>query len=194
MFTKIVILILVLTLNLSAIDKLSTYVDKLEKLNYTQRGILFSSYSYGMEYGFEYAFTAIAWHESNFGVYMFDLHDGYKYEYIGSYGPYHVLLNNVMVTKKNASHWLASRVAERLCYDITYSQQQAMNVLLYFQQYWRSKGVSKVYSKTLASYNAGFVSMDSSVGKAYRDEIILRTKALKIFFSKHKYFKPISID
>ena len=163
----------------------NSYYKDLYNLNNNQKEVMLRAYIQGAEYDYGYTLTAIAWTESNFGKFKMNVNDGDVYKYKGSYGVYHILLNTVMSREEIKSQWHASRVAERLYTDQKYCGTKALEELLFWDRTWKSKGVEKHYRHVVASYNAGYNSINSKNGRKYSEVIALRVKALKKYFKEH---------
>lgn len=150
---------------------------ELNSLSVQQYKVLVKTYVKGYPFDYGYTLTAIAWKESCFGKYPINLGDP-------SFGVFHSLLSTV-VSRNNVSetYWNTSRIAERLLLDFDFSFSQALAELKFWENYWTSKGVSRVWSHTVQSYNAGF---NRNVEAPYRDDILLRIQILKKFFKGHK--------
>ena len=119
------ILLLLLPVFLHSVEYDKKYLKELEKLTTEQKEVLYLAYSAGAEKGYGLTLAAIAWKESQFGKFMLNITDG-KY---GSYGPYHVLLDHVLIRHKVTSNWGKSRLAEKLLYDMEFSSSEALDVL-----------------------------------------------------------------
>jgi len=151
-----------------------------ETLSYNQKEVLVSSYLAGKPYDLEYTLMAIAWKESVFGKFKINLADGRK----GSFGIYHCLLDSALKRLGRKGKWADSRVAEKLIFDRTFSQKMAISELKFWDRYWSSKKTKYKWSHVIASYNAGYKSLNSKCGKKYLEDIKLRIKALKKYI-KH---------
>jgi hypothetical protein len=160
------------------------YMTELENLNSEQRTVLYKAYSAGIDADLQYTLTAIAWKESNFGVYFSDLGDGSK----GSFGPFHALLDTVVVRYHATNTWQTSRLAERLIKDFDFAASVSIAELQCWKQHWKSKG-SLQNRYMIASYNAGYKSYTSPKGREYALDILLRMRILQEYFKKHDTFK-----
>lgn len=157
----------------------SQAIYQLNHLNKHQLYVLNKAYSKGVDYDLGLTLAAIAWEESNFGMYNINLGDGDRFRYKGSYSPYHILLHSICKRLKIKSNWKASRLAEKLVYDLDYSTNMATVELLYWQKYWEDK--PKPWSHLVASYNAGYKSYKSKGGVRYLKRIKVKVRALKIY-------------
>lgn len=164
------------------------YYKEIGELTIEQKEVMLRAYVTGSKTNYGYTLTAIAWKESEFGKFKMNTYDGHNLKYVGSYGVYHILLNTAMGREKNKSNWRASRIAERLYEDDDYCAEKALVELRFWERSWKNKGVGKQYSHTIASYNAGYNSLNSSSGREYASDILNRVRALK------KYFKVHNID
>ena len=107
-------------------------------------------YTKGEQFNLGYTLTAIAWEESQLGKYKINLSDP-------SCGIFHIMPRSLIKrTELKNNKWNRSRLCERLISDDDFSFSAALLELKYWQNYWKSKGVSKVWSHMVASYNGGF--------------------------------------
>ncbi len=146
---------------------------ELLQLTPKQKQILYQTFYKAKPFDYQYTLTAIAWQESKFGKYVVNVSDG---EY-GSYGVFHNLLSSVCM-RHGCSMWKRSRIAERLIFDYDFSFAEALSELKYWENYWKDRGVDRVWTHTVCSYNAGH---NWKNGYKYRNMIIIRIKALKRF-------------
>lgn len=112
--------------------------------------------AYGSQVDLGLTLTAIAEIESTYGKYTLNLDDP-------SCGVFHVMPKSLIhrVDMKNTG-WNRSRLCERLITDIDFSASAAILELKYWQNYWESKNVKRVWSHMVASYNGGFKATLSS--------------------------------
>ena len=146
-------------------------LQQLEDLSPNQKYILNETFKKAKEFGLEYSMTAIAWQESNFGNHIMAINSSTI-----DCGVFMINSNNL-----GSNNWKRSRVCERLIKDYDFSFATALQHLKYWQNYWKSKGVQKVWSHTIASYNKGF---NYEYGTKYLSEIKERIRILKKFFKK----------
>lgn len=151
----------------------------LNNLSKSQKHVLFKAYNTGKIYNLGLTLAAIAWEESNFGRYNLNLSDGDRFRFKGSFSPYHILLHTLCKRLNVRTNWRASRVAEKLLYDLNYSTSMAIVELTYWQRYWEDK--NNPWSHTVASYNAGHASYKSRHGARYLRRIRTKVKALKLY-------------
>ena len=182
---RLILILCMLMCSVSTISSsglLSLYLNLLEKLNDGQKRVLVDSYTYGKNFDLGYTLAAIAWKESNFGMYMTNLGDG-KY---GSYGVFHILLDHAIVRHniKATNKWNKSRLVERLIFDFDFSAQEAIGQL----EYWKNKFKNKenTLAWAIAGYNAGNKGLDSSKGQSYRTDVKYKIRALEIYMAKNK--------
>jgi len=181
-------LIMVMVVSLYSNDTVDTWYKYLENMDMEQTTTLLYTYSKSAESGYGFTLAAIALNESYLGKDKFNIHDGMQYKYVGSYGPYHALLNTVMKRHGYKSYYTANKIIDKLVHDREYARNEAMTELLYWKSYWEHKGVNRIWSHTVGSYNAGFRSIDSKYGREYRDRILVRIKAIKKYFKVHNMF------
>ena len=174
------ILLLLLPVFLHSVEYDKKYLKELEKLTTEQKEVLYLAYSAGAEKGYGLTLAAIAWKESRFGKYMLNVTDG-KY---GSYGPYHVLLDYVLIRHKVTTNWGKSRLAEKLLYDMEFSSSEALDVLTYYHDRFKNK--DNPWRWAVAAYNNGNKALTTDKGKKYAEDIALRVVTLKKYFTKHK--------
>jgi hypothetical protein len=184
--TKVLLTLIMLTTVMFANNDMlhDRYMTELENLNSEQRSVLYKAYTAGIDADLQYTLTAIAWKESDFGVYFSDLGDGSK----GSFGPFHALLDTVAARYHATNTWQTSRLAERLIKDFDFSASVSIGELQCWKQHWRHKG-SLQNRYMIASYNAGYRSYDSNDGRKYALDILLRMRVLQEYFKKHDTFK-----
>jgi len=145
----------------------------LRNLSYQQKEILQYVYSRAKEFDLQLTMTAIAWQESQFGQFELDLHDP-------SCGIFHVMpaLLAVKVGLDN-NNWNRSRLCEKLIEDKDFSFSAALLELKYWQNYWRSQHVKRVWSHMVASYNGGYnISIKTNT---YLKHIIHKIRLLKVY-------------
>ena len=174
------ILLLLLPVFLHSVEYDKKYLEELEKLTTEQKEVLYLAYSAGAEKGYGLTLAAIAWKESQFGKYMLNITDG-KY---GSYGPYHVLLDYAIVRHNVTTKWEKSRLAEKLLYDMEFSSNEALDVLIYYHDRFKKK--DNPWRWAVAAYNNGNKALTTDKGKKYAEDIALRVVTLKKYFTKHK--------
>ncbi len=166
-------IILVLIILLGSLQATS-----LSNLSYRQKQTLQYVYSRAKEFHLELTMTAIAWQESQFGKYTLSLSDP-------SCGIFHVMPATLAKdTNINPTKWNQSRLCERLIFDRDFSFSAALVVLKYWQNYWESKNVPRVWSHMVASYNGGF---DINIGtNKYLKHIIHKVRLLKAYLRRNK--------
>lgn len=125
------IVAIVLSVNLFALDA-------------SQLALAKRIYSKAKQFNLGYTMAAIAWQESQLGKYNLNLADP-------SCGVFHVMPRYMAKGK-----WKQSRVCERLIEDFDFSFSVALERFKYFENYWKSRGVSRVWSHAVGSYNGGF--------------------------------------
>jgi len=148
---------------------------ELEYKNFTvkQKATLVRTFYTGKTFNYGYTLTAIAWQESKFGKYLINLNDP-------SCGIFHVMPKYIGNTDN--SKWTQSRLCEKLILDYDFSFSSALERLKYFENYWKSKEVPKIWSHTVSSYNQGFNYKPDS---KYLKEIKLKVKFLKTKIKEH---------
>lgn len=155
--------------------KIRKLVRELQHLNPNQKKVLQKTFLKGTSFDYEYTLTAIAWQESNFNKYTINLNDP-------SCGVFHIMPKYLIqhIDMEDTS-WNQSRLCERLIKDYDFSFSAALFYLKYWENYWKAKKVSKVWSHTVGSYNGGF-----HPNKKYIKEIRWKIRALKIYFKNQR--------
>ncbi len=161
-------------------SSLEELVKELYNLNVQQLEILSKTFQYGKSFNHEYTLTAIVWQESKFGRYKMNLNDP-------SCGIAHAFLPSVadrVGLKRN--FWNYSRLCENLIDDTEFALYHARMELEFWYGYWGNKGVKRVWSHSVASYNAG---SNYKKGQSYLNKIKKKIKALKIFLKENPQWK-----
>ena len=148
------------------------------KLSSKQKQILFKTYAKGKQFNYGLTLTAIAWQESYFGKYPMNLSDP-------SFGVFHINIKSISKRHNKHSKWSQSRLAERLLFDYDFCFAEALAELKYWENYWKSKGVSRVWSHTVSSYNGGY-KWNSKQAKLYLKAIKKKIRLLKKLLQKEK--------
>lgn len=161
-------------------DEINKYFRQLHHLSDSQLKIMVFSYKMGVEFDLGYSLAAIAWKESNFGLYLMNLADGK----LGSFGVYHILLEYAIARNKIKSNWDISRYAERLVFDNELCANEAISELLFWKKYHKKH--ANVWRRMFASYNAGTFGIDTEKGRIYAEDAVNRVRALERFFKKKK--------
>jgi len=189
MFKLLLIVLLTVTVYSKTLDSVSSkYKKELDNFTYEQKELMLRIYMETFKSDKAYTLMSIAWKESTMGKFNMNINDGSNFHFKGSYGCFHNLLNSVVKRERKTTYWSASRIAEKLVTDYSYSLDQAVLELKYWDNYWRRKGVGKVWSHTVGSYNAGFKSINSEQGEKYAKDILTRVRVLQ------EYFKEYSIN
>lgn len=154
----------------------------LYKLTAPQLKVMLYAYKAGQPYDLGYTMAAIAWRESNFGQWPMNIHDG-KW---GSFGVFHILMESAASRNKLTTDWERSRFAEQLVFDIKVCADEAIAELTYWQRKFRNS--PEPWKSMVAGYNAGHKALNSSAGRDYVNDIVIRVKAL------NKYFKAKGLE
>jgi len=146
------------------------YSNPLKDLTAKQTAVMSSVFHKAKEFNLEYTVTAIVWEESQFGRYRINISDP-------SCGIFHIMPKSLIgrVDMKNTS-WNRSRLCERLFIDDDFSFSAALLELKYWENYWHSKKVTRVWSHMVASYNGGF---HANINGSYVRKIKKKIKWLK---------------
>ena len=135
-----------------------------EDLSRKQVQTLYQSYNYGVEYDMGLTLAAIAWQESNAGLYPINISDP-------SFGVHHILLTTAMKRSdiKNTGYHRNMLAASLLDHDV--SASYAIKEIKYWFGYHRSD-----WYKVWASYNAGH---NYKAGVSYANKIREKVKLIK---------------
>jgi len=135
-------------------------------LSKEQKDVARFVYEKGKPFDLGYTLVAIAWQESKLGKYPINLSDP-------SCGIMHVMPRFLIKrTKMKDTLWNRSRLCERLISDKSFSIAAAILELKYWQNYWKSRKVNRVWSHMVASYNQGFAcDINSEYVKSIRKYI-----------------------
>ena len=154
-------ILLVLGLTLSLIS--SEYTTQLNKLTKEQQEVLKYTIAQGKQNNLGYLLAAIAWKESNLGLWQTNLSDG-KY---GSYGIYHNLLEYYINNQKKSNNsWNRSRLAEQLLFDRTEATRYTVELLTYWMSYYKTDYLDH---RVIKSYNGGYKIASKQVINYYND-------------------------
>ena len=142
------LLVLALIINLSA--------ESITELSTTQKQLANQIYLEGNKYNLGYTMVAIAYQESHLGKYLINISDV-------SCGIFHVMPSSLIKrTSLKDNSWNQSRLCERLIKDNDFSFSAALLELKFWQNYWKTKQVKKVWSHMVSSYNGGHKATLSS--------------------------------
>ena len=143
--------------------------DDYESLTPKQKVLLQKAYEYGDEFNVGYSLAAIAWQESFIGeqVVYLNVQDP-------SAGLWHKHLVYALKAFEIEKSGLAiNRMAQRLIDEMDFAASLALADVLYWNDIHKGN-----WSKTWASYNAGF-NGDSKAGRAYSNQILIKVRKLK---------------
>lgn len=144
---------------------------QLQQLTSEQKKVLNYTIEQGKKHNLGYLLAAIAWKESNLGLWPMNLDDG-KY---GSYSIYHIQLDYYLKREgiKNTS-WNRSRHAEVLLLDIDRATEAVISII----ELWkRTHKTASVTDKVIKSYNAGY-NVKSTAAINYHNDIQKRIDAI----------------
>lgn len=148
-------------------------LQELEGINEKQKEILINSLKYGKEYDLSLTLAAIAWQESGFGKRVKNSKDG-KY---GSFCTYQILVQ----TAAKRNNLDIKLVKDKLLNDFEFCKNNAIEELLYWKNRWKGD-----YPKMIASYNAGYKSLNNPNGMKYYRAIAYKVLALDKYIKKYK--------
>jgi len=149
----------------------------LKNLSINQQVTMRYVFEKGKEYDLQLTLTAIAWQESQFGLYVINIQDV-------SCGVFHIMPKSLIKrTDLKNNGWNQSRLCERLIEDIDFSISASVLELKFWLNYWESKGVSKVWSHAVSSYNGGF---KGKVNSKYVQDVKTKIKLLRKYYENTK--------
>lgn len=140
---KLKCILVVMTVLIQANKAQAGLCDELYRMSNNQLNTLIQSYKYGKKYGLGYTLAAIAWQESQAGLYPVNISDP-------SFGVHHILLTTAMKRGKvrNTSFHRNMLASELLNHDV--SASYAIKELKYWKRYHKGN-----WKRIWASYNAG---------------------------------------
>ena len=175
MISTIALAVTLLSPTTSSASSASSMSYEVKHLDSHQKEVLRKTFWKAKEFDYQWTLSAIAWEESKFGKYPVNLSDP-------SCGAFHNLLKSVAKrVDYEVNKWNMSRICEYLIRDFDFSFSQALAELKYWENYWRSKGLTgnKLWRRTIMSYNAGF---NYKKGKNYLNRILKRIYILRKTF------------
>lgn len=149
----------ILTLECSAVKHLSAQ----------QKNLLVQSIQIGEKRNLGYTLAAIAWVESQAGLYPVNANSH-------AYSPYHILLKTALA-RRNVPNtdFNRSKMASRLVGDLEYSAALALEEVEYWQ---KVRGKKNVFD-WLASYNGGWSALGKTESINYANNVMRKTKQLE---------------
>lgn len=149
----------VITLECPAVAKLST----------EQKNILVQSIQIGDKHNLGYVLAAIAWVESQAGMYPINANTH-------AYSPYHILLKTALARRNVPdTNFNRSAMASRLVGDLEYSADLAIEEV----QFWQKVRGKQNTFDWLASYNGGWKAAEKSESIDYATKVMQKTQQLK---------------
>lgn len=158
----------------------SETLEKLEKqfrtLTLEQQEVARTAYKLGKNFNYGYTLVAIAWKESQFGIYMINLQDP-------SAGVFHNNINTVMKRHKEDyldTSFQRNLIAQMLIDNIFFAAAEALSELEYWEELHKDmlNIETRAYLKIWASYNGGY-SYNNDRPKAYAQSIRKRIIIIK---------------
>ena len=158
----------------------SETLEKLEKqfrtLTLEQQEVARTAYKLGESFNYGYTLVAIAWKESQFGIYMINLQDP-------SAGVFHNNINTVMKRHKEDyldTSFQRNLIAQMLIDNIFFAAAEALSELEYWEELHKDmlNIETRAYLKIWASYNGGY-SYNNDRPKAYAQSIRKRIIIIK---------------
>lgn len=160
--------------------RVKSYAKVLSHLTTEQYINMVLAYSIGKEHNMGLLLTAIVWKESSFGKFMVNSRDGQH----GSFGLGQILLDTSMARHNVRTKSGKARLKLKLLTDHDFNLNEAVTEIKFWKNYHKNKMKrSKWRLYTVASYNTGKKSYNSSRGKKYANDVAVRIEALKLFFS-----------
>lgn len=164
-------------------NKIRTYAKTLERLTTEQYITLVQAYKKGCEQGMGLLLTAIVWKESSFGRRMVNSRDGKN----GSFGVAQILLDTAMKRNKVTSTKDKEKLKFKLLTNPDFNLEQALAELTFWREYHKKRNKRQWRLFTVASYNTGKKSYNSTLGKKYANDIAVRIEALKMFLDREEF-------
>lgn len=171
---KVFLFLALLLTSMSASEK--DLMKELKSLDDNQRAVLLKIYINAKPFDWHLTMMSIAWKESKFGKYPINLQDP-------SCGVFHNLVDTVIKGNEyRKDSYTRNRVCSSLIDDFDFSFTEALRVLKYFENYWKSKNGGRLWwSKSVASYNAGFSWRN---GDGYLEDIKKRVNVMKKYIKE----------
>lgn len=163
------------------------YYRDLFKLSSQQLKTLYKIWKLANVQGYGYTLSAMAWKESNLGLWKFNLSDGPH----GSFGYFHIRLDIISNIKEKTSDWDKSRLADKLMSNLEYNVDEAIGLIKMWKKYHKDRKSKNILYSALASYNGGF-KYNSKKAKEYASDIYLRMDALEMFFKDTDFIYKIA--
>lgn len=134
-----------------------------------QKDILVQSIQIGEKRNLGFTLAAIAWVESQAGMYPINANTH-------AYSPYHVLLKTAMKRRDvQDTPFNRSMLASKLVNDLEYSADLALEEI----EYWQKVRGKKNTFDWLASYNGGWKAAEKSESINYANKVMRKTKQLQ---------------
>lgn len=139
------------------------------ELSHEQKDILVRSIQIGEKRDLGYTLAAIAWVESQAGLYPINANTH-------AYSPYHILLKTAMVRRGvENTPFNRSMLASKLVNDLEYSAELALEEI----EYWQKIRGKRNTFEWLASYNGGWKASEKSESINYANKVMHKIKKLQ---------------
>ena len=160
----IIVVVLFMTALLFSAVSAADPCKPVEALSDKQVQTLYQSYNYGVRYDMGLTLAAIAWKESNAGLYLINISDP-------SFGVHHILLTTAMKRSntKDTSYHKNMLASSLLAHDV--SASYAIKEIKYWFKYHKGD-----WFKVWSSYNAGF---NIKAGVKYAESIQKKVNLIK---------------
>lgn len=181
---KLLLILFLFSFSLS--KSVDDYVNDLKNLDKNQSMTMVASYWAGSKEEFGLTLMAIVWKESSFGKNIANSKDG-KY---GSFGVGQILLETAMARLNKKGSKARKEMKMKLLTDMAFNLNLAVQELVYWRNHHKDKKKRKYWlSCVIASYNAGWKSLNSKKGMEYSKDVLIRVKALKKYFRNLTTYK-----
>lgn len=149
-----------------------TLTQELESLTKSQYEEMIRSLKDGKDHDLSLTLAAIAWQESRFGKKVINTKDGKH----GSFCKYQILVQTA--SKRHNLNVYAT--VNKLMFDRKFCSSNAIAELTFWKKYHKGN-----WKKMVASYNAGFKSIDNPLGSLYAEQVAIKLRVLSKFIKKY---------
>lgn len=149
-----------------------TLTQELESLTKSQYEEMIRSLKDGKDHDLSLTLAAIAWQESRFGKKVINTKDGKH----GSFCKYQILAQ----TASNRHKLDIYHTVNKLMFDRKFCSSNAIDELTSWRRYHKGN-----WRKMVASYNAGYKSLDNPLGALYAEQVAIKLRVLERFIKKH---------
>jgi len=149
----------------------------LDDLSESQAKVFRKTFNYGSNYKESVLMSAIAWQESSFGLNLVSNRE--------CFGVFQNAPKYICIGMKQNNAKCREIIGNKLLSNFDYSYKESRKNLLWWNKYYRKKGLSKrnLLRMSLASYNAGF-NAKYFMGQEYAREVIHKIKMIESYLRK----------